>query len=292
VGYLDAINGAFGIRSVDGLDVNVVENIMLELFQEIKLPFKILVNDIYSEIVLNQSHLLIKKLDYYGKLCNIKSIVVADFTILNILNKEDTEYDFCLSTNAYRNVNELFQTLMLNDEDNITEIVINRDLNRDVESVKLLDKHRLTKNMKKVLMVNEGCVLNCPYRESGDIEISLSTGHFNIHHHGCRVIKNKHPWMFLTSPFMTKSMVESSPYDNKILKIAGRNKETAYIKGIMDYYIDGTDLPLSEFNNLNQIPNISMNSLDAHDTFTKDVIDCDKVCANCRKCETIYKDLT
>jgi hypothetical protein len=292
IGFLTKDEGAFGIRSIDGMDVDNTEQRMLELFQEIKVPYKILVNDIYNKYVLDNPHVVCSKLDYYSKYCEIQSVVVADFTIMNLISQQTKDYNFCLSTNAYRSINELLQLVTLNGDDaNITEIVVNRDFNRDVATINLMHKSKLLKDKRKIFMINEGCVLNCPYRESGDIEISLNVGNFNIHHHGCNVIKQKDPWLFLTAPFLTKGMIESEPYVDHVYKIAGRNKDTSYLASIFEYFLEDGDLRLSEYNNLNQIPEVFLNSLDAHPSFVKDVMECDKICANCKKCSKFYNDV-
>jgi hypothetical protein len=292
IGFLNKDEGAFGIRSVDGITVESVEGIMSELFQEIKVPYKVLINDIYNKFVLDNPKVAIEKLNYYQNQCEIKSVVIADFTIGTLLGTFAPEYNFCLSTNAYRTFNELLQTLLINgDGINITEIIVNRDINRDHETIAMMKKNKLLKDKQLIFMLNEGCVLNCPYRESGDVEISLNVGEFNIHHHGCSAIKQREPWLFLTAPFLTRGMLDEEPYVGHVYKLAGRNKNTAYLRKIFEYFLEDGDLRLSEYNNLNQIPEVMLSSLDEHPSFVKEVIECDKVCANCRKCSTFYEEI-
>lgn len=292
VGFFTINKSSFGIRTSDtGIhNVVVIDAVLRELFQEIKCPYKILVNDIYNDYVLQQPEIVIKKLDYYSDMINIKSVVIADTSIINVITNKTDQYKFCLSTNAYRGVNELMNIFLLENSKHINEIIVTRDVNRDLDSVDKILKLGEDKGAEVIFMLNEGCVLNCPFREAGDVEICLNGDSFNIHGHGCLAFKQEVPWLFLTSPFLTRNMLQKSQYKGHTLKIAGRNKNTKYIKKVFQYYINNEELTLAEFSNINMLENIKINDLDTNG-FENQVFSCNKQCLNCRKCEKTYMNL-
>lgn len=169
-------------------------------------------------------------------------------------------------------------------------VVLQRDLNRNPKKL----QHYLSKHpeleQKLVLMVNEGCANACIYKNSGDVEISLSdvkSGHNVIHTIGCGLLAVNRPWLFLTSQFLTKDVLEKHyPFIHEI-KLAGRNLGSSNIKYMLQHYVDGEDKLLSEL--LNVSANDGLKVSDLTEEYWKDVLSCNKECASCRQCETHYQ---
>ncbi len=250
------------------------------------IPVKILMNNIYHPSFNNDEDLKLikKKLTYYKNKFNIKSVVVSDFTLIPFLQEQGLK--ITLSTNSHNSLNELDMALMLYD---IDEIVLQRDLNRNPKRTIPFLQHRNLMD-KTVLMVNEGCINACPYKNSGDVEIGISDvkSKFNkIHSGGCTILNQGAPWTFLTSQFLTKSMVEQYYPDIKVIKLAGRNLSVSEIKKQLQHYVDGTDHKLSDI--LNVYAKSNMVVSDLSDEYTKDVMTCNKECSVCRKCKVHYE---
>ncbi len=253
-----------------------------------KLPVKILMNNIYHPSFNNEDDLalILKKLKYYQERYEIKSVVVSDFLLIPFLTQNGLK--ITLSTNSHNSLNELDMALMLYD---IDEIVLQRDLNRNPKRTIPFLQHRNLMG-KTVLMVNEGCINACPYKNSGDVEIGINdvkSKNNKIHTQGCTALNQFAPWTFLTSQFLTKQMVEEYYPDIQVIKLAGRNLSISEIKKQMEHYVDGKDHRLQDI--LNVYAQSEMVVSDLSDQYIKDVMTCNKECSVCRKCKFHYEDL-
>jgi len=302
LGHLDA-NGraSFGIRSANAngvLDIGKAETFIKELFKatEGKIKYKILMNDLYPKAVLENWGLTYKKVKYYQEMAEIESIVVADISVIDkSLGMTDTDFPkFCLSTNATTSLKSLSSFLIYDVGNKINGVVFNRDDNRSPELLQqFIDSHRmLLRNRKKILMLNEGCALYCPYKQAGDIEIQYDNNMptaTNIHSQGCAMIANHNPWLFLTSPFLTNEMLAHPTFSQFVGKIAGRNLEPYMIENILRYYLYNEHLPISNLGNIHQLKYINTKELGQE--FSDLVLTCAKDCAMCRKCEKYFKGI-
>lgn len=126
-----------------------------------------------------------------------------------------------------------------------TRIVLDRALNRSLG--KLAEIARWCReglpDLKLELVGNEGCLPYCPYRASHDAYIALdnlegkscSTEINNAL--GCRQLLKKQPYRILQSPFIRPEDVDSYLYDVDIIKISGRNLDSAALRQIINAYI-------------------------------------------------------
>jgi len=292
IGFISKDTCSFGIRNAHvegGVTAESIEEFHNTLFRKTDIPVKILCNDLYSGGLFRNIKKLLGKIDLYKKSCCVTSVVVADFFLAKILAKKNIP--ICLSVNATTGLSSLSHAILHHKEKNISGVVFNRELNRNINTVnEFIKKHHTCMNgVEPVLMVNEGCVPFCPYKQAGDIEIMLdnSIEHqgVNIHTQGCAAIQKEHPWLFLASPFLSYSMLQRPEYKGFTFKIAGRNLESYTI---LNHYINGTPLKLSELNNIQQLPEISTAQL-TH-KFENTVLSCDKQCVNCLKCSKYYNE--
>lgn len=295
IGYISKEICSFGIRNAHvegGVLSDSIEEFHDILFKETDIPVKILCNDLYSGTIHKNFKQLLEKINFYKSRCFVKAIVVADFFLVNSLAKENLP--ICLSVNATNGLKSLSHVLLHNNGKHITEVVFSRELNRSINNVhEFIKKHHTYMNgIESILMVNEGCVPFCPYKHAGDIEImmdnSIKHQGVNIHTHGCAAIRKELPWLFLASPFLSYSMLQRAEYKGFTFKIAGRNLESGAIGKILDHYINGTNLKLSELNNIQQLSEITTSQL-TH-KFEDTVLSCDKQCVNCLKCKKYYNE--
>ena len=266
------------------------ENALNQIIEFTGIPVKLLMNNIYSPDFHNDAHWakIIKKLNFYRQRCDVRSVTVSDVSIVPKLVAEGVK--IALSTNSHNSLQELDMFLMMYGSDCLDSVVLQRDLNRNPKKLKhYLDKHPDLKD-KLILMVNEGCVNACIYKNSGDVEISISdvkSGENKIHVMGCTMIQKASPWLFLTSQFLTKEILEEHYSFITDIKLAGRNLGSSQIKYMLQHYVDGADKPLSEF--LNVSANDALRISDLTPAYWSDVLTCNKECASCRKCETHYQ---
>jgi len=264
-----------------------------QIFSYIDLPVKILMNNMYTRAFHEPEavHIIKKKLEFYANRHKVKSVTIADYSAIGILN--DLDLPISLSTNSHNSFAELDMALEIYGVDNFESIVIQRDLNRNPNKLNsYLSKRGLQD--KAVLMVNEGCINGCPYKISGDIEIGISdlkTKKNVIHSGGCNILQNGHSWTFLTSPFLTKSMVDQYFPLVKTVKLAGRDLPVSNIKHQLRHWATGEEAALEDI--LNVFPkNTGIQTSNLDDAFLKDVMSCNKECFVCRKCEDHYSRIT
>lgn len=296
IGYVTEEACSFGIRNAHtegGLAFSSIENLHRILFQELNVPVKILCNDLYAKALHENFYHTLKKIQYYSTLCTVKSVVIADYFLLDKF--KGTNIPLCLSVNGAHGIEALSHVLLYDDAEQIKEICFDRDLNRNIDKVHDFIKtyKKRMKNIEPILLVNEGCTLWCPYKQAGDIEIvmdnSVEEQHTNIHTHGCNAIKNTNPWLFLASPLLTHSMLQRPEYQGFTIKIAGRNLDASIISGILEHYVHGTHLQLSSLNNINQLAEINTSQFTKE--FEDTVLSCDKQCLKCFKCKSFYKEM-
>jgi hypothetical protein len=228
------------------------ENAVQQIISYSNIPVKVLINNIYSSAFSKPEAMAMirKKLEFYAKRYTIDSVVVADTQIIPFIR--DIGLDVCLSTNSHNSLTELDMILQLYGESAVKTFVLQRDLNRQPNKIKsYLNKRNLMD--KVVLLANEGCINACPYKQSGDIEISLDQVQnkiYKIHNVGCSMLDRHIPWTFLTSQFLSKQMIETYYPEVKIIKISGRDKDVSKLKYYFKHWVDGEDLPLAKILNV------------------------------------------
>lgn len=269
------------------------ENGVRELFDYVKIPAKILMNNIYSSAFSDKKSMevIAKKLNFYANRYYVDSVVVSDTQLIPFI--KSLGLNVCLSTNSHNSLTELDMVFQLYGADAIKYFVLQRDHNRQASK---LNSYLTKRNIqeKLILMVNEGCINACPFKTTGDIEISLDQVKnkvYKIHNVGCEALDKAMPWSFLTSQFLSKSMIEQYYPNAKIIKISGRDKNVSQMKYFLKHWVDGENLELSKILNVNGGKTIFISELDNHKTYTKDVMSCNKECFVCNKCSAVYEEI-
>jgi hypothetical protein len=302
LGHIDKDIDLWGIRAPDFIyteqgvpNVPMIgqwESCVKALVEYTQLPVKLLMNNLYSrDIHLPESKAkILAKLRYYKGIFDIKSVTVADFSAIPLI--EQVGLPISLSTNSHNSLTDLDMVFEVYGAELFESFVIQRDLNRNpAKLLKFLQRRGLTD--KAVLMVNEGCINACPYKQAGDIEIGLSdvkTKANVIHVGGCTALQRTMAWTFLTSPFLTYEMLAQWYPDIKTIKLAGRNLPVSDIKHQLDHYVSGKEVLLEKI--LNVFPkDTGIKTTDLSIPYQNMVMHCDKECSMCRKCETTYNEV-
>jgi hypothetical protein len=195
-----------------------------------------------------------------------------------------------------------------------SKMIIDRTVNRKMEDFQqFVRKSKKTYPLLQIeMLVNEGCLYNCPYKVNHDVAISLlndqsTTGKvymlqkqketdFDIsrlnEEHGCINYLSTHVSRFFATPFVRPEDIHHYDGMADIIKISGRIKPDEFVYNAYGAYNDGIwegnllDIidaagPLSDdfFIHNDQIPS----------TFHKMLTTCDQNCLQCNYCEKVVE---
>jgi collagenase-like PrtC family protease len=184
----------------------------------------------------------------------------------------------------------------------ISNIILDRSLNRNIDELKKISQYAKTKGVTITILVNEGCIVDCMWKNFDDMMISQTTAQSNIHvisfvHNqlGCTKHFETHVSEYLKTGFTLPNDLDKFTGLVDIIKLAGRGISTskwlAMCKAYM--YNDGnTTLQLLlSTRPPNQLLNISSNQLDDVG-FNKITTNCKNVCGTeCVLCDNIAHQL-
>lgn len=195
------------------------------------------------------------------------------------------------------------------DEMKVDRITLAPDVNRDLDTIK---KIRKTVRCELSLIVNEGCLLHCPYRHfcynfitHASIEEKLSRIIYDknllpYHWFGDGKIIKKHPHVVLTSPWIRpENLKDYEKLGINYFKISGRNKPYTFLEKCLEAY-HSRDFNGNIFEIIDGAPRLPgwwkknptedrptkfyINNKDLEGFFKK-VTTCDKNCPDCGFCE-------
>lgn len=298
LGWCDTDVDVWGIRAPNFVYVNGQfqkdavldwETALKQLIEYTNLPVKVLANNTFNPAFqsIDGLNVIRRKLDYYHTQFDVKGVTIADVSLIPHLS----DYKIGLSTNSHRSFQELDAIFTLHDPAQISSICLQRDLQRNPNKLRSYAKRRDIWD-KIVLMANEGCVSGCPYKEPGDIEISVSdikTGHNQIHKIGCGIIDAKKPWLFLTAPFLTRQMLDEYYADVAVVKLAGRELSASRIRKQLEHYTGKKEHALKKILNVSMATNAT--AADLSPEYVKRVMSCNKECFVCNDCENEFHEL-
>lgn len=274
--------------SINLAGVAAWENALLEINSYQGLPIRLLMNDTFNPAFNNVAQLesIRRKVSYYAKHFKILSITIADFSL--IPHVVGWGHKVSLSTNSHNSFAELDMALELYGPSVFESVVLQRDLNRNPVKFHSYARKRGIED-KFILMVNEGCVNACPFKASGDVEISVSDVHSKankIHTVGCSMLAQPdRAWSFLTSPFLTYAMLQEYYPEVRTIKLAGRNLPVSALKKQLDHWINGTSYELHEILNVSAGPGSKVTTSDLDAQYVRNVMTCNKECYVCNKCK-------
>jgi hypothetical protein len=179
------------------------------------------------------------------------------------------------------------------------KLPLDRALNRAPKRLATMAKavKHYQANLKVELLVNEGCLYQCPYKLTHDSLIAqLNTG-ANVdtlalnRDLGCIRSLNRTPWRILASPFIRPEDVGSLPPDVDLIKICGRTLGPEFLKITVNAYLQGSytgnlfDL-LDACNWMARIIDLPNHRLP--EDFAEKVTACSKNCGTCEACRAIW----
>lgn len=239
---------------------------------------------------------------------SITGIVFADVYMLNALS--DTAPSVAAALEAVPSVN-----FMIDSADKALAVLetigethfkppgklpLDRALNRDPQQLTATARavKRYQTDLKIELLVNEGCIYQCPYKLTHDSLIALlNTGaHVDTlavnRDLGCMRSLNQTPWRILASPFIRPEDVETLAPDVDMVKICGRTLGPEFLRPAVNAYLQGKytgnlfDL-LDACNWMAQSVDLPNHALPRN--FRQRVAACPQNCTACQVCRDIWR---
>jgi collagenase-like PrtC family protease len=172
------------------------------------------------------------------------------------------------------------------------EIILDRSLNRCYDELQEIVEYCKTKNVKTTILVNEGCIPNCSYKQFCDMKISqtpngeVNSSEFST---GCYTDYNKYSEMVLQSPFILPTALSKYKFVDYI-KIAGRYSSKEEMGQIIDAYMKndgnvGIGILMNAYTP-EKFNSVSSYLLEDHE-FTKKVMNCRNECSTCDYCNRV-----
>jgi hypothetical protein len=192
------------------------------------------------------------------------------------------------------------------------KVILDRSLNRDFDKLRRLigEIKEYDESLKIEILVNEGCMLHCPFKINHDIFISMSNDHeverrvhsntdyddFNLNKlYGCQNSNLENPANILRSPFIRPEDIHYVEPFADIIKLAGKTLGASRLKTICNAYFNrqygGNLLDLLDAMQIVSkdvyIPNNKL-----PENFFETISTCDKNCRACGKCENEFSRFT
>lgn len=208
----------------------------------------------------------------------ISSVTIADIRLAALIHREFPDFEITAST--LLNITKPEQLTYLIGI--IDVIVPSTTIARDVKS---LSKLRKNFSGKIKLIVNEGCLLNCPYRIQHFFEMNDDRPYTASL---CSDILEKEPWLRLTGAWIPPQFLYlfEGLYDS--IKLAGRvtlQDPKKYIK-VLKAYITRTEIPINE---IGVGPAGPLTNIPISEDFYRRTIYCKKHCFECSFCRDYYE---
>jgi collagenase-like PrtC family protease len=204
-------------------------------------------------------------------------------------------------------VNNLVRTLkdfvFMHQVLNMTSIIVDRSLNRDLDTLKKMSDYAKQHDIKITMLVNEGCIVDCKWKQWDDIIISQIKFQDNrettdnVHEKlGCISYFKTNPAEWLKTAFTLPNDISKFDGMVDVIKIAGRGFPVNRWFNVIDAYqkqsgnirfgeiLSTTGQTALAITTVNQITDLGFNDL------TKN---CKTVCGiECDHCDKVYKQIT
>lgn len=193
-------------------------------------------------------------------------------------------------------------------------VVLDRSFNRNwAEYRKVTDMLR-RRGIKSKTLVNEGCLHSCPFKQdhdnmigmcgySGEMFSKYKEAFLQVHpdkdnligsvnaSYGCVNVYQKHPWLFLKSPFIRPEDLSVYEDHTDLIKISGRTQSNEWIMRAIDAYVDRSyDGDIRDLTDTGPIGDFSYPNKKLDKLFRM-TSTCDKLCNTCGNCKNLYEEV-
>ncbi len=238
----------------------------------------------------------------------IQGIVIADLYLLNALSQ--TNHEMTGRLEAVPGVNAMLDSpeKVLSWMEMVHEsrfalpqrIIVDRGLNRTPKALQSLYT-QIKSGYPEIaveLLVNEGCLYQCPFKPAHDAHIALSnTGMVRectwaINQRlGCHAYFSIHPWKFLKSPFIRPEDLQHYSKMADSIKICGRTLGPKFLMRCIRAYtaerFDGNLFSLMDTTEF-LADRIQLSNTEIPHDFFYTMTTCTKDCRVCNMCFTLF----
>lgn len=234
----------------------------------------------------------VKKLEKIG----LNSIIVTNPLFLMFLKNNLPNLEIQASVNCYCQTVEHAKNLQ---ELGIDILTIDRDINREIDKIKAIKK---ATNLKIKILLNEGCLLYCPFRkvhfnQMSHLDLKRSqqqAAYIRFGSMACIYLLEKHPEICFKSPFIRPEDLWRYKGIVDYFKLASRTTDTDVIEVRLEAYrresFDGNLVSLFETQGIpkiiKRIDNKKLNKFHFFDKLTT----CKKTCTECEYCRILLNE--
>ena len=225
----------------------------------------------------------------------LKSIVVTNPVYINEIKKEIEGITIESSVNCY--VKTVEHALYLKDL-GVDIITIDRDINRNIPLIKEIKNKT---GLKIRILLNEGCLRNCPFRKmhfnyiahkESNAPADILGGIFS--EKWCLKLLSKNPAKIFSVPFIPPDGLKHYTPFVDYFKISTRDSLTSLIEFRLKAYInqnfDGNLLSLLDCSGLSRYFRYIDSMLLNEKNFFINMLKCDENCDECNYCDELVKE--
>lgn len=256
------------------------DKMLLEFLSDSSLPKAAIINPIVMARPVNEAAgRIIEILSRYKDRYGLNAVTVSDLILARHIKEALPE--MAITASVLMDIGTAGQAMLTSD--------ICRSLvpaSRIMRSKNRLQSVRDAFAGKVRLLVNEGCIPNCPFRVQHFYEMGVL--HHNAPQSLCSETLSAHPWMRLGGAWVLPQHLHlyDGLYDE--LKLAGRATLTdpdEYCR-VLDAYISRTVVPPDR---IGAGPGALLEPMEIEESFFKKTLECDQQCHTCSICRDYYR---
>jgi len=227
--------------------------------------------------------------DYVRKLRDkgLKAVIVTNPIYIPEIKKNVRDIEIQSSVNCY--VKTVEQAMFMKDL-GVDVLTIDRDINRDLKLIKEIKEKT---GLKIKMLVNEGCLRNCPFRKIHFNMISHFCDTNEFDRRSCISMIKKYPEKLFSVPFVRPEDLKHYKGLVDYFKLATRTMATGKIGLILDAYVnekfDGDLLFLLSTKALFDYFTDVNNKVLSENRFFEKLSSCGNDCSNCSYCKDLLK---
>lgn len=268
----------------------------------------LLLNGRFTELTNYLNDKTIRTIENFYQEGLIEGVVFLDFYMLTILSKGLSKeciegLDFIPSINMNLDSPEkVFSTLEYLEKLGFkkpTKITLDRSLNRNFLQLKVIADLLKEQNIKTEVLLNEGCLYNCPYKINHDVIINMANNPKTAKEVlpfkeinkqlGCIKFLSNNPENVLKIPFIRPEDLHNYKKIVDVFKISGRTHGPDFCDHVLEAY-ENEKYEDNLLDLLDASKSLREQYVIYNDTlkgFHEKLAFCDKICSKCDFCEKL-----
>ena len=222
----------------------------------------------------------------------LKNTILFNSKLIDFLNRNN----IIIKNSINNKIKTLNDVKLFHKRFGVTHMILDRSLNRDTDSLTEIVQYCKENNITTTILLNEGCIPSCPYKEFCDLSVSKGEDYAEVvESMNCGHDYVASESLFLKSPFILPSNLNKySDLGVDIFKIATRGKELGQVKERLKAYVLGNrNVNLHDLVDTNPsfiFKAINTNMLEEYH-FSDNTSNCKNNCFDCEYCDTVFEDI-